>query len=64
MIEHEVVLHHLAIQVKKVFDETLVERGILGTPGTYNQATAITTTDSGQMSYRFLLRSWCYLWPS
>ena len=40
MIEHEVCLHHLAIRVKEVFDETLAERGIRATPGTCNRTTA------------------------
>ena len=41
MIEHEVGLHHLATQVKQVFDETLTERGIHGAPGIHNQMTAL-----------------------
>jgi len=64
MIEHKVVLHHLAIQVKKVFKETLAEHGTHTAPGVYNQPTAITTMDLGYLSHRFLLHSWCYLWPS
>ena len=41
MIEHKVGLHHLATQVKQVFDETLTECGIHGAPGIHNRMTAL-----------------------
>lgn len=36
MIQHEVGLHHLAIEVKKVFDKTLTERGVHSIPGMHH----------------------------
>lgn len=37
MLQHEVGLHHLAIEVKKVFDKTLTERRARATPGMHYQ---------------------------
>lgn len=58
MIQHEVGLHHLAIEVKKVFDKTLIERGARGMPGVDHRW-------SGTLDLtipRILLCSQCYLW--
>jgi len=47
MIEHEVALHHLAIEMKRVFDDTLSERHVNGVPGTFGQERREATRDSG-----------------
>jgi hypothetical protein len=41
MIQHEVGLHYLAIEVKKVFDETLIDRHTRGMPGVYPSEAAL-----------------------
>jgi len=45
MIEHEVVLHHLAAHVKGLFDGALVKCGVHGAPGMYDQITILLMTN-------------------
>lgn len=41
MIKHEVGLHHLATQVKQVFNQTLIKRGVRSAPGVWDRMTIL-----------------------